>query len=47
MKSPQQNVKRVKEKHEEIADFLVSRGYEGPVPIYTALLLESLSGPSQ
>ena len=28
---------------EKIADFLQERGYEGAVPIYTALLIESLT----
>ena len=28
---------------EKIADFLLERGYEGVVPLYTALLIESLS----
>lgn len=29
-------------KEDEIAEFLQSKGYEGPVPIHLAMLLESL-----
>lgn len=37
------NSQEVEKKEDDIAAFLQSRGYDGAVPIHTALLIESLS----